>query len=89
MTRPVKTILSSLCDLMRVWLPITNLNFREKVFEERFGQTSQMVMDIYRSWSLSDDSEESIVCSKQALEAWMSRHLTKPADRKTSIVVEG
>lgn len=66
-----------------------NLSYRETETEERFNHTRRMVMDIYRTWNLSEDGEESVVCSKQALEAWMSRHLVKPADRKTSIVVEG
>ncbi|EKM55145.1 uncharacterized protein PHACADRAFT_94093 [Phanerochaete carnosa HHB-10118-sp] len=62
---------------------------QEKAAEERFQQTRCMVMDIYRSWSLSHDDEDSVVCSKQALETWMSRHLTKPKDQKPEMINEG
>lgn len=48
-----------------------------------------MVMDIYRTWSLSHEDEDAVVCSKQALEAWLSRHLVKPADKKLTLVSEG
>ena len=66
-----------------------NICDREKAAEERFQQTRRMVMDIYHTWSLSNGDEDSAVCSKQALEAWMSRHLVKPKDRKPDVLKEG
>lgn len=62
---------------------------RETEAEEHFNQTRSMVMDIYRTWSLSHEDEDAVICSKQALEAWSSRHLVKPADKKMTLVSEG
>ena len=62
---------------------------READAEELFKRKRQMVMDIYRSWHLSNNNESAVVCSRQALEAWMVRHLVKPSDRKTTIINEG
>lgn len=61
---------------------------KEKAAEERFQRTKRMVMDIYYSWSLSQGGEDSIVCSKQAVEAWISRHLTRPKDRNPQLINE-
>lgn len=67
----------------------TDARYREKAAEERFQQTRRMVMDIYCTWSLSNGDEDPVICSKRALEAWMSRHLTRPKDRKPDMLKEG
>ncbi|KAJ3545017.1 hypothetical protein NM688_g5677 [Phlebia brevispora] len=45
--------------------------------QERFAQVRRVVLDIYRSWSLSNNSEAHYVISRQALETWLARHLSE------------
>ncbi|KAI0637029.1 cysteine proteinase [Trametes polyzona] len=57
---------------------------RENETRAKFDKTRQTVMDIYRTWNVSSRDEESIVASRQSLESWISRHLTKPKTPKTT-----
>ncbi|CDO68332.1 hypothetical protein BN946_scf184799.g59 [Trametes cinnabarina] len=57
---------------------------RERDAKARFEQVRRTVMDIYRTWNLSSRDESSVVASRQSLEAWIARHLTKPKSSKRS-----
>ncbi|TCD68915.1 hypothetical protein EIP91_009466 [Steccherinum ochraceum] len=66
---------------------------KEQEAKRRFEEKRRMVMDIYRSWTLSSRDDESAVVSRQALELWLGRHVTKPPkagtdkDKHSSILV--
>ncbi|KAI0362032.1 cysteine proteinase [Trametes cingulata] len=51
---------------------------REKETKAKFDKVRNTVMDIYRSWNLKSREEDCVVASRQSLEKWLSRHLTKP-----------
>ncbi|CAL1704590.1 unnamed protein product [Somion occarium] len=64
---------------------------KEKEARENFNKKRRMVMDIYRSWSLSSYDEDSGIVSRQALESWLSHSISKPLDvsRKASDDLDG
>ncbi|KAI9064377.1 cysteine proteinase [Trametes sanguinea] len=51
---------------------------RERDARAKFDQVRRTVMDIYRTWNLSSRDEDSVVVSRQSLEAWITRHIAKP-----------
>ncbi|KAH8107139.1 cysteine proteinase [Cristinia sonorae] len=51
---------------------------KENEVKRQFERKRRIVMDIYRSWSLLIVVQDSSVVSRQALEAWLGRHLAKP-----------
>ncbi|KAI0345367.1 cysteine proteinase [Trametopsis cervina] len=55
---------------------------RKQEVEAEFRDIRQRIMGIYRSWHLSHSAEDTVIVSRQALEQWMSRHLTPPLRRK-------
>ncbi|TDL21582.1 cysteine proteinase [Rickenella mellea] len=55
---------------------------REKEHRQKFKTTRQMVLDIYRSWSVSSAQDEFVVLSRSALENWLKSWLTT-TKRKT------
>ncbi|KAK7693458.1 hypothetical protein QCA50_003026 [Cerrena zonata] len=61
---------------------------KEKKAREAFDQKRRMVMDIYRSWSLSSYDEDSIIVSRQALESWLLHRISKPPTTKHDVPVE-
>lgn len=73
------------------------LSHRKQEVEAEFRDIRQRIMGIYRSWHLSHSAEvrgcdahknklilfqDTVIVSRQALEQWMSRHLTPPLRRK-------
>ncbi|TBU50715.1 cysteine proteinase [Dichomitus squalens] len=57
---------------------------REREARERFDRIRSIVRDIYRTWNVESRDEECVVVSRQALEAWLSRHVAQPKASKTS-----
>ncbi|KAL7283349.1 hypothetical protein ACG7TL_002778 [Trametes sanguinea] len=57
---------------------------RERDARATFEQVRRTVTDIYRTWNLSSRDEDSVVASRQSLEAWIARHITKPKTPKRS-----
>ncbi|KAH9483698.1 Ubiquitin carboxyl-terminal hydrolase 48 [Psilocybe cubensis] len=45
---------------------------KEEDAKSRFQELCHKVRNIYRNWSLHNDSEDSVVVSRQALESWLS-----------------
>ncbi|KAI0646997.1 cysteine proteinase [Trametes meyenii] len=57
---------------------------REKSCRARFDHIRHTMMGIYQSWSLSSRQQDAVVASRQSLESWISRHITKPKTPKTT-----
>ncbi|KAI0670438.1 cysteine proteinase [Trametes maxima] len=57
---------------------------REKSSRARFDQIRHTVMNIYQGWNLSSRQQDAVVASRQSLESWISRHITKPKTPKTT-----
>ncbi|KAL4247306.1 peptidase C19 family protein [Abortiporus biennis] len=55
---------------------------RREEAKREFARKRNVVMDIYRSWSLSSNEEDSVVVSRQALEWWLGRYIMKPPKEK-------
>ncbi|KAM5535206.1 hypothetical protein V8D89_011142 [Ganoderma adspersum] len=57
---------------------------REQEAKKRFHRIRSTVADIYRTWNVQSLDEECVVASRQALESWLSRHIAKPKNPKST-----
>lgn len=56
---------------------------KEKELNEQFSELREWMRSVYLHWGVESADEDSVIVSRQALEGWLSKPLTKVKDEKS------